>query len=69
MNPDIEESRIRLAAYANIGDMDEASWQLEQVKINGREVSLPHLEKVIPFKDLEQRKAFVDGLYKVGIEN
>lgn len=70
MNPDIEESRIWLAAaYANIGDTDEASWQLEQVKVNGRELSLQRLEKVIPFKDPEQRKAFIDGLYKAGIEN
>ena len=70
MNPDIEESRIWLAAaYANIGDTDEASWQLELVKVNGRELSLQRLEKVIPFKDPEQRKAFIDGLYKAGIEN
>lgn len=69
-NPDIEESRIWLAAaYANIGDIEEAKWQLEQVKINGRELSLKRLEKVIPFKDPEQRKAFIDGLYKAGIEN
>ena len=26
-------------------------------------------EKVIPFKDPEQRKAFIDGLHKAGIEN
>ncbi|MCK5395512.1 MAG: winged helix-turn-helix domain-containing protein [Gammaproteobacteria bacterium] len=70
MNPDIEESRIWLAAaYANIGDTEEASWQLEQVKVSGRELSLKRLEKVIPFKDPEQRKAFIDGLYKAGIEN
>ncbi|MBE9560729.1 MAG: winged helix-turn-helix domain-containing protein [Proteobacteria bacterium] len=70
MNPEIEESRIWLAAaYANIGDVDEADWQLEQVKINGRELSLQRLEKVIPFKDPGQRKAFIDGLYKAGIED
>ena len=70
MNPEIEESRIWLAAaYANIGDIDEANWQLEQVRINGRELSLQRLEKVIPFKDPEQRKYFIDGLYKAGIEN
>ena len=69
MNPEIEESRIWLAAaYANVGDIDEASWQLEQVRINGRELSLQRLEKVIPFKDPEQRKYFIDGLYKAGID-
>ncbi len=69
-NPDREESRIWLAAaYANIGDIEEAKWQLEQVKINGGELSLKRLEKVISFKGPEQRKAFIDGLYKAGIEN
>jgi len=70
MNPDIEESRIWLAAaYANIGDIEEAGWQLEQVRINGRELSLQRMEKVIPFKDPEQRKYFIDGLYKAGVTN
>lgn len=67
-NPEIEESRIWLAAaYANAGNIEEASWQLEQVKVSGRELSLQRLEKVIPFKDPEQRKVFIDGLYKAGI--
>lgn len=70
MNPDIEESRIWLAAaYANIGDIEEASWQLEQMRMNGRELSLQRLENVIPYKDPEQRKYFIDGLYKAGVRN
>lgn len=70
MNPDIEESRIWLAAaYANAGDIEEAQWQLEQLKMNGRQLSLKRLEKVIPYKDPDQRKYFIDGLYKAGIEN
>jgi adenylate cyclase len=70
MNPDIEESRIWLAAaYANIGDIEEAHWQLEQLKVNGRDISLKRMEKVIPYQDPEQRKYFIDGLYKAGVEN
>jgi len=70
MNPDIEESRIWLAAaYGNIGDIEEAHWQLEQLKVNGRDLSLKRLEKVIPYQDPEQRKYFIDGLYKAGVEN
>lgn len=69
MNPEIEESRIWLAAaYANVGNLEEASWQLEQLKLIGREISLQRLEKVIPFKVPEQRKYFIDGLYKAGLK-
>ena len=69
VNPEIEESRIWLAAaYANIGELDEASWQLEQVRMSGGNLSLQRIESVIPFKDPEQRKAFIDSLYKAGLE-
>ena len=69
VNPEIEESRIWLAAaYANIGELDEASWQLEQVRMSGRDLSLQRIERVIPFKDPEQRKSFIDSLYKAGLK-
>ena len=69
VNPEIEESRIWLAAaYANIGELDEASWQLEQVRMSGGKLSLQRIESVIPFKDPEQRKSFIDSLYKAGLE-
>lgn len=69
VNPEIEESRIWLAAaYANIGDLDEASWQLEQIRMSGGNLSLQRIESVIPFKDPEQRKLFIDSLYKAGLE-
>lgn len=68
INPDIEESRIWLAAaYANSGDIEEASWQIEQLEISGRTLSLQRLEKVIPFNDPEQRQHFIDGLFKAGV--
>jgi len=68
-NPESEESRIWLAAaYANTGDLDEAGWQLEQVRMNGGNLSLERIESVIPFKDPEQRKAFIDSLYRAGLK-
>ena len=68
VNPEIEESRIWLAAaYANIGDIDEASWQLEQIRMSGGNLSLQRIESVIPFKDPGQRKSFIDSLYKAGL--
>jgi TolB-like protein/DNA-binding winged helix-turn-helix (wHTH) protein/Flp pilus assembly protein TadD len=70
INPEIEESRIWLAsAYANAGDLEEASWQLEQVRLNGRELSLQRLDAIIPFKDPAQRKVFIDGLSKAGLSD
>jgi tetratricopeptide (TPR) repeat protein len=67
-NPESEESRIWLAAaYGQTGNIDEASWQLEQLQFNGRDVSLSHLKSVIPFKDPKQRQVFIDGLSKAGL--
>ncbi len=69
VNPESEESRIWLAAaYANIGDIDEASWQLEQIRMSGDNLSLQRIERVIPFKDPGQRKAFIDSLYRAGLK-
>jgi TolB-like protein/DNA-binding winged helix-turn-helix (wHTH) protein/Flp pilus assembly protein TadD len=69
VNPEIEESRIWLAAaYANIGDIDEASWQLEQIRMSGGNLSLQRIESVIPFKDPGQRKSFIDSLYRAGLK-
>ncbi|MEN8133610.1 MAG: tetratricopeptide repeat protein, partial [Pseudomonadota bacterium] len=67
-NPESEEPRLWLAAaYAHSGDIDEARWQLEQIRFSGRDLSSRHIEAVIPFKDPEQRKHFIDGLYKAGL--
>lgn len=69
-NPESEESRLWLAAaYAHVGETEEAAWQLEQIRISGRDLSLQHIEDVIPFKDPAQRKHFIDGLRKAGLED
>lgn len=68
INPEIEESRIWLAsAYGNMGNIEDASWQLEQIRLNGRELSLQRLDEIIPLKDPAQRKVFIDGLAKAGL--
>ncbi len=67
-NPESEESRLWLAAaYAHIGELDEASWQLEQIRMSGRDLSLGHFQDAIPFKDPEQRQHLIDGLFKAGL--
>lgn len=68
-NPESEESRLWLAAaYAHVGEIEEAAWQLEQIRISGSDLSLQRIENVIPFKDPAQRKHFIDGLYKAGLK-
>lgn len=67
-NPDIEESRLWLAAaLAHAGRTDDAGWQLEQIRMAGSDLSLARIERVVPFKDPEQRKHLIDGLYKAGL--
>ena len=40
-NPEIEESSLWLAAaLAHAGRIDDASWQLEQIRVSGRDLSL-----------------------------
>jgi len=67
-NPTIEESRMWLAAaLAHNGQVDDAEWQLEQIRVGGTDLSLKRIESVIPLQDPEQRKHLIDGLYKAGL--
>ena len=67
-NPEIVESRLWLAAsLAHSGRLDDASWQLEQIRAAGSDLSLERIEAVIPLKDPVQRKHLIDGLYKAGL--
>ena len=68
-NPDAQEPRLwRAAAYAYVGRSDDAEWDLEQVRAAHPELSLAHLEEVVPFNDPLQRKHLIDGLFKAGLE-
>lgn len=67
-NPEDEETRLWLAAaYAHVGEIGEAAWQLEQTRITGRELTQEYIESVIPFRDPAQRQHFIDGLYQAGL--
>ena len=67
-NPDAYEPRLWLAAaYAHLGRADDAGWELEQIRNSGAEISLDHIERVIPLKDPVQRKHLIDGLSKAGL--
>ncbi len=67
-NPDAQEPRLWLtASYAHIGRIGDASWQLEQIRLEDPAISIASIEPVIPFIDPMQLKHLVDGLNKAGL--
>jgi len=67
-NPEAQEARLWMAAaLGHVGRIEDAKWELDQVRVTGADLSLEHIEKSIPFKDPAQRKRLVDGLYKAGL--
>lgn len=67
-NPEAQEARLWMAAaLGHVGRIEDAKWELDQVRVTGANLSLEHIEKSIPFKDPAQRKRLVDGLYKAGL--
>ena len=67
-NPQAQEPRLWLAAaYAHVGRIDDANWELEEIHIADENLSIERIEQVIPFRDPRQRKHLIDGLYKAGL--
>jgi tetratricopeptide (TPR) repeat protein len=67
-NPEAQEARLWLiAALGHVGRIEDAKWELDQVRVMDANLSLEHIEKSIPFKDPAQSKHLVDGLYKAGL--
>jgi len=67
-NPASERLRVWLAAaYAQSGDIDEARWQIEQVRITNPGVSLAKFRQAFPFKDQADLDLFLDGLRTAGL--
>ena len=67
-NPEAQEARLWMAAaLAHLGRVEDARWELDQVRVTGANLSLTHIEKSIPLKDPMQRKRLIDGLYKAGL--
>ena len=68
-NPNNQESRLWLtASYAHLGRIDDANWELENIRNNDPTISIENIESVIPLKDPMQLKHLVDGLYKAGLK-
>lgn len=67
-NPEAQEPRMwRAAAYAHLGRIDDAEWDLENIRSAGADLSLARIEQGIPFKEAAQREHLIAGLYKAGL--
>lgn len=67
-NPASERLHVWLAAsYAQAGRMDDAEWEVEQVRTLNPEFSVSALLDAFPFKDVRDRDRFIDGLRKAGL--
>ncbi len=68
-NPEAHEPRLWLmASYAHLGRIDDASWQLEQIRLENPNITIATIEPVIPFIDPMQLKHLVNGLNKAGLK-
>lgn len=68
-NPTAQEVRLWLAAtYAYLNNMDDAGWQLEQIRSTGASLSADYIEQFIPIEDPVLRKHLLDGLIKAGLD-
>lgn len=67
-NPVAREPRLWLAsAYTYVGKLEEARWELENIRITDPEISIETIEAVIPLKDPVQLRHLTDGLLKAGL--
>jgi len=68
-NPQAERLHVWMAAtYALLGDIENASWQAEQVMSSNPDFSVARMEKAFPFKDPAELKIFIDGLRLAGLQ-
>jgi len=68
-NPAAQEPRLWLAAaYAYTDRIDDAKWELQNIRIVDPEIAIEKIENDIPLKDPVQLKHLIDGLYKAGLK-
>ncbi|MDH5408543.1 MAG: winged helix-turn-helix domain-containing protein [Gammaproteobacteria bacterium] len=60
--------RIYLAAtYAASGNLDDAKWEVEQIRISSPETSVDHIRNNIPITDKALMEKFIGHLIKAGL--
>jgi TolB-like protein/DNA-binding winged helix-turn-helix (wHTH) protein/Flp pilus assembly protein TadD len=66
-NPASERLHVWLAAaLAQSGQIDNAEWEVEEVRIINPDFSLRHMQRTFPFKDPADREHFMQGLRLAG---
>jgi uncharacterized protein HemY len=66
-NPSSERLRIWLAAsHAQTGQLENAKWQVEQVKLVNPDLSLERQKQAFPFTDPADLDRFLNGLSAAG---
>jgi TolB-like protein/DNA-binding winged helix-turn-helix (wHTH) protein len=67
-NPTSERLRVWLAAaYAQAGRVEDARWELDQVRLVNPDFSLERIHGIFPFTDPEDLRRFLDGLRLAGL--
>ena len=67
-NPSSERLHIWLAAtYAQTGQLEDAKWQIEQVKLVNPDLSLERQKQAFPFTDPADLDRFLNGLRDAGL--
>ena len=68
-NPSSERLRIWLAAtYAQSSNLEDASWEIEQVLTENPSLRLYMLERAFPFSNPDDLDYFLEGLRKAGLQ-
>jgi adenylate cyclase len=67
-NPKYNQSRLFLAAaYAHMGALDEAAWELSELDASGVHLSLDYLKTRLPFRNSSDTERVLQGLRKAGL--
>lgn len=69
INPENEEARLWLvAALAHTGQIDDAQWELDMLRMAHHPLSLERIRRISPFRKIEQRDHLINGLRMAGLQ-
>ena len=66
----VNQSETRLfllASYVQLDQQDDAEWEVTQLEISHPELTLSHLQQVLPITDTELRDRLVSDLRSAGL--
>ena len=69
-NPSVGIPRLFLAAtYVNLGDTEDAQWEVTEIQLSHPEYTLSYLQKMIPIVDQKLRDRFFVDLRAAGLSD